>query len=214
MMNHLLRNNLIRESQHGLMNNKSCCTNLLEFLESATKAVDNGEPFDVVFLDFAKAFDKVPRERLLAKLRGHGIHEGAINWIRAWLTDRMQRVVLNGCSSTWKEVLSGVPQGSVLGPLLFLVFINDLDETTGMVSLLKKFADDTKLGQPAGTQQERERLQEALSNLCEWADKWCMSFNVSKCRVMHLGRGNVNQVPIHHEGGTTLQCGGGARHWS
>jgi hypothetical protein len=105
--------------------------------------------FDVIFLDFAKAFDKVPKERLLEKLRAHGVRGELLEWVRAWLTDRKQRVVLNGECSSWEEVLSGVPQGSVLGPPLFTVFINDLDQAVKFIELLKKFAEDTTLGQTA-----------------------------------------------------------------
>ncbi len=114
-----------------------------------TGAVDRGDPFDIIFLDFVKAFDKVPKERLLAKLRAHGISGEPLAWIEAWLTGRKQRVVINGEESSWEEVLSGVPQGSVLGPPLFTVFINDLDDMIKCIELLKKFADDTKLGQTA-----------------------------------------------------------------
>ncbi len=146
-------------------------------------------PFDVVFLDFAKAFDKVPRERLLEKLRAHGIRGKALNWIRNWLTGRKQRIVLNGKFSSWAEVISGVPQGSVLGPILFLIFINDLDSTV-LIDILRKFADDTKLGQAVGTNEERALLQQALDNLCQWSDTWGMEFNVKKCKVMHLGFNN------------------------
>ncbi len=94
-MDHLLRNDLLANSQHGFMPNKSCCTNLLEFFEKVTSVVDQGSPFDVIFLDFAKAFDKVPKERLLEKLRAL--------WVRAWLTDRKQRVVLYGECSSWRR---------------------------------------------------------------------------------------------------------------
>jgi hypothetical protein len=153
MMKHLLENELISPSQHGFMSGKSCTTNLLEFLEEVTKSVDKGTPMDIVFLDFAKAFDKVPMRRLLAKIKAHGIRGRTWEWIRQWLTGRKQRVVLNGKCSTWKEVLSGVPQGSVLGPILFLIFINDLDGAAKLVTLVRKFADDTKLGQKVGTEE-------------------------------------------------------------
>jgi hypothetical protein len=193
MMEHLLANNLLNKSQHGFTPGKSCCTNLLEFLEKTTEVIDEGKPFDVVFLDFAKAFDKVPRERLLEKLRAHGIRRKTLAWIRSWLTGRKQRVVLNGEYSTWAEVLSGVPQGSVLGPLLFLVFINDLDSAARLIEILKKFADDTKLGQTAETQEDRDKLQRTLDDLCEWGRTWGMVFNVKKCKIMHLGHNNICQ---------------------
>ena len=190
LMDHLLENKLINQSQHGFMSKKSCTTNLLEFMELVTKAVDEGDPVDVVYLDFAKAFDTVPKERLLEKLRAHGVRGEVLEWIRAWLTDRTQRVVLNGSTSTWKEVLSGVPQGSVLGPILFLIFINDLDFVERLIALLRKFADDTKLGQRVKTQEQAQLLQRALDELCEWADTWGMRFNVKKCKVMHFGHNN------------------------
>ena len=160
-------------------------------MEKVTSAVDEGVPYDVIFLDFAKAFDKVPRERLLEKLRAHGIRGKTLLWIRNWLSGRTQRVVINGKCSGWREVLSGVPQGSVLGPILFLIFINDLGRVARMIDALRKFADDTKLGQRAETMQERESMQEALDNLCQWADTWGMQFNVGKCKVMHFGHRNL-----------------------
>ncbi len=187
LMDHLTVNNLLNPSQHGFMPGKSCTTNLLEFMEKTTKVIDAGLPFDVFFLDFAKAFNKVPRERLLEKLRAHKVRGKVLNWIRNWLTGRRQRVVLNGKFSSWAEVLSGVPQGSVLGPILFLIFINDLDGAARLIEILRKFADETKLGQTMSTDEDKKRLQQALDNLCEWADKWGMEFNIKKCKIMHLG---------------------------
>ena len=187
---HLESKDLLNPSQHGFRSGRSCCTNLIEFMDRVTAAADAGEPMDVVFLDFAKAFDKVPHKRLGEKLRAHGVGGDLWRWIQNWLSNRQQRVVLNGRSSSWKEVLSGVPQGSVLGPLLFLVFINDLDGAAPGIDILRKFADDTKLGHQVKTDRGCGELQEALNQLCEWANLWGMEFNVSKCKVMHIGRNN------------------------
>lgn len=172
------------------MKQRSCTTNLLEFLEKATSVVDEGGGFDVIYLDFAKAFDKVPLKRLMRKVWAHGIRGRAYTWIKQWLTGRKQRVVLNGKFSSWKDVLSGVPQGSVLGPLLFLIYINDLDEVVAKVETVKKFADDTKVGKAVKTDKDRAELQQALDNLMEWAENWGMEFNVDKCKIMHMGRNN------------------------
>jgi hypothetical protein len=200
---HLSSNNLIGKSQHGFLRGRSCVTNLLEFLEKATTVVDSGEGFDVIYLDFAKAFDKVPTERLLRKVRAHGIRGQVLDWIRDWLTGRRQRVVLNGRFSSWADVLSGVPQGSVLGPLLFVIFINDMDSAVSQVDILRKFADDTKIGQKVMDARDRHTLQTALDRLCEWADKWGMQFNVSKCKVMHMGR--LNPRLTYSMGGLDLE---------
>lgn len=110
-----------------------------------------------------------------------GIHGNIIDWTEAWLKDRRQRTVLNGCYSDWMDVISGVPQGSVLGPLLFVVFINDIDLCSEQISILLKFVDDTKVANKVSTPEERDKLQSCLDNLVEWANKWCMKFNTEKC---------------------------------
>ena len=143
MMDFLIKHKLINPSQHRFLKARSCLTNLLYFFEETTKWVDEGSPVDVIYLDFQKAFDKVPHQRLLLKLKSHGMGNSIINWIEQWLNDRRQRVVVDGEVFCWKPVLSGVPQGSVLGPILLLVYINDLEE--GVTGTILKFADDTKL---------------------------------------------------------------------
>ena len=143
-------------------------------------------------MDFAKAFNKVPRLRLLNKLKAHSIDGFVLNWIESWLTGRSQRVVLNGEGSEWKPVESGVPQGSVLGPVCFVIFINDLDDVCQTISMIKKFADDTKLCNKIINDDDRKILQQCLDDLLDWANKWGMSFNISKCKVMHIGNKNPN----------------------
>ena len=186
IVDHLARNNLIKSTQHGFMAKHSCATKLLEFLE-VTKIYDEGDPLDIVYLDFAKAFDKVPHQRLLNKMRSLGIEGDILKWTESWLNDRRQRTVLNSCYSDWLEVKSGVPQGSVLVLLLFVIFINDIDECSEGISILLKFADDTKVANRVSTIEEQEKLQSCLDNLVEWADQWCMKFITDKCEVLHVG---------------------------
>ena len=172
-MEHLLENNLIKDSQHGFMPGKSCATNLVEFMDTVSKAVDDGEAVDIFYLDFAKAFDKVPRQRLIAKLRAKGIENGVVNWIEDWLTGRTQRVSIQGEQSEESSVDSGVPQGTVLGPTLFSVYIDDLEseiERRKLEVLVKKFADDTKGAKVIRSPEDRDKMQTALDCLCDWAE--------------------------------------------
>jgi len=189
IVKHLDIHNLIRDSQHGFRRGRSCTSNLLEFLDKVTEQINEKGNVDVIFLDFAKAFDKVPHMRLLTKLRAHGIDGCVAKWIASWLQGRMQRVCLDGRSSQWAFVLSGIPQGSVLGPLLFLIFVNDLD--SNLRNLLYKFADDTKVFGKVNNAADGVRLQEDLNRLCDWANMWQMEFNVAKCVTMHIGNGNI-----------------------
>lgn len=188
IMNHLTTHQLIRESQHGFTPKRSCLTNLLLFLDKVTKYIDESHPVDVLYLDFSKAFDKVPHLRLLKKLHAHGIGENISKWIEAWLCHREQRVTLAGTSSGWSAVTSGVPQGSVLGPTLFILYINDIDE--GVSSHISKFADDTKLIRKVGTAGEALALQDDLNRLYEWSKDWQMLFNTAKCKCLHFGFNN------------------------
>ena len=188
LVDHLATHNFISNSQHGFVSGRSCLTNLLEYLEYITKQIDNSNPVDCIFLDFSKAFDKVPHQRLLTKVKSFGIEGKVLGWITDWLKDRQQRVLLNGSKSEWHPVLSGVPQGSVLGPLLFILFVNDLDEVVS--SSISKFADDTKVYSSVSTHQDSISLQNDLDKLVEWSNTWQMKFNASKCKVIHFGSGN------------------------
>ena len=160
-----------------------------------TKWNDEGRCFDVIYLDFSKAFDVICHKRLIVKLEAIGIGGKMIEWIRDWLKGRRQRVRVGTDFSEWIEVLSSVLQGSVLGGTLFNIFIDDIDEAV-IMALIKKFADDTKMAAIVESQEDAKRMQENLNRLCEWAQKWKMKFNAAKCKVMNYGKKNL-KVWVH-----------------
>jgi hypothetical protein len=190
--NHLCKYSIVRQSQHGFIKNRSCLSNLLNYMEYVQNNVDANIPVDVIYLDFQKAFDKVSHKLLGFKLNECGIRGPLLMWIENWLADREQRVVLNGFSSEWLSVDSGVPQGSVLGPILFVIYINDIDQNID--SNLLKFADDTKVYRALVTDDDVSKLQNDLKKLCEWSELWSMNFNVEKCKVLHFGKNNPGIV--------------------
>ena len=143
LIKYMEANTLFSEYQHGFRSGRSCITQLIEAIEMWTEEVDMRNSVDVIYLDFQKAFDTVPHQRLLKKLSAYGIQGKLYSWIEDFLKERKQKVVLNGEESEWAPVSSGIPQGSVLGPTLFLIYINDLPEVVN--SCIKLFADDTKL---------------------------------------------------------------------
>lgn len=160
------------------------------FLEKVTENVDKGNKVDVIYYDFKKAFDTVSHKKLMTKLKQMKLNSWILNWIEDWLAGRQQRVVLNGQTSDWKDVTSGVVQGSVLGPVLFIAFIADLEGVLDWDTFLDIYADDTKTGRVVNTTADALKLQEDINKLSEWAQKWGMTFNVKKCKSIHFGYKN------------------------
>jgi len=189
IVGHATLNNLLTPAQHGFRPNRSCTTQLLLVTEEWTKWMDEDLPFDCIYLDYRKAFDSVPHERLLTKIHSLGVRGSLHKWIRSFLSGRRQRVRVDNSLSSWRPVTSGIPQGSVLGPTLFLFFINDLPSVTQNEVAL--FADDSKLYGTVAKVEDRESLQRDLHELGEWSAKWQLPFNEDKCSVIHYGRHNA-----------------------
>ena len=186
IMTHLLENSLLSTRQHGFINGRSTVTQLLNYLECCAKKVANGEVVDVVYLDFQKAFDKVPHARLIKKLRSYGIEGKLLAWIKEYLKDRTQIVRVNGELSRIAAVISGIPQGTVLGPLLFVIYINDILDNINSDGLL--FADDAKIFRAITCKEDSLKLQDDIVNLEEWSDKWLLKFHPDKCHLLTLGK--------------------------
>lgn len=181
---HLYKNRVISCEQHGFQSRCSCVTQLLESLNDWTLSYDEKKETDIIYMDFAKAFDSVAHQRLLYKLSHYGINGHIKNWIAAFLKDRRQRVVLRNGVSEWNKVISGVPQGSILGPILFIIFVNDLPSS--VVSTAKLFADDTKLYRQIISVSDCDNLQDDLNTLSAWSKLWLLKFNALKCIVLKI----------------------------
>ena len=193
IMEHLESNNLLSDFQHGFRQFRSCETQLLLFVDEMARGMCDGDQTDIAIMDFSKAFDVVPHERLLVKLEHYGIRGDTHQWIRAFLSNRSQQVIVDGAKSSPAPVTSGVPQGSVVGPILFLVFINDMPEC--IKSRCRLFADDSIIYREVSCEEDSRALQEDLEALQEWEVDWGMSFNPSKCHVMHVTR---KRQPLYH----------------
>ena len=184
IMKHYSRHNFISNTQHGFQKGLSCETQLATTVEELQKGLDNKYQQDVVILDFNKAFDKVPHRHLLKKLDASGIRGNTHKWLTAYLTNRTQRVIVDGRSSGEAPVVSGVPQGTVLGPLMFLTYIIDI--TSDLTSQMKLFADDALLFRPIKSEKDCKSLQKDLDTLEIWSKRWKMTFNISKCHVLRM----------------------------
>ena len=198
LLKHVKENELQCLQQHGFVKNKSVTTNLLEALNIWTEALDHNLPVDVLYLDYSKAFDTVPHQRLLKQVGSFGVTDQALQWIESFLSNRRQRVRVNNDVSDWSPVISGIPQGSILGPILFTLFVSDIPQAIDC--LISMFADDTKLYKILVSEASGDELEESLHQLEEWANKMQMKFHPGKCKVMHLGNRNPKKVYSMNDG--------------
>ena len=185
MVNHMAENDLLTNDHHGFWSGRSCTTQLLSVIETRTDQLEKGIDIDALYFDFSKAYDTVPHRRLLSKLESYKVSQQITDWVEAYLSNRKQRVLVNGTRSEWEAVSSGVPQGSVLGPVLFLIYINDLPKE--VKNCIRLFADDTKLYRTVTTDLDCLSLQQDIDKLEEWASKWQLKFHTKKCKTMRIG---------------------------
>ena len=204
VVNHMEQHNLFVDCQHGFRSRRSCETQLVSFIQDLIDGMIGGGQTDVILLDFSKAFDKVPHQRLLGKMRRLGINQNTVKWVENFLTHRTQRVVLEGMASSSKSVTSGVPQGTVVGPLLFLIFINDMPSYI-QHSQIRLFADDAVLYKTIKSKEDSTLLQQDLDNLLRWESQWQMSFHPDKCKVMNVTRSRTPKESIYNIRGQALE---------
>ena len=183
---YLKSENLLSSKQFGFINGRSTATQLLCYLDKCINTIVSGGVVDAIYFDFSKAFDTVPHQRLLKKLTSYGIDGKVHGWIKAFLENREQVVMVNGQKSYPVKVLSGIPQGSVLGPILFVLYINDLPDS--VLSDILLFADDTKIFRPVRNKEDATGIQNDIIRLQDWSNKWLLKFNIDKCHVLTLGK--------------------------
>ena len=182
----------IHELQHGFCKGKSCTSQLLQVYHEIGSVLDSGGRVDVAYLDFSRAFDSVSHSLLIKKLvTQYGFRGNLLKWLNDYLSNRKQRVIIDSVASDWKPVTSGVPQGSILGPLMFLLFINDMPLVTSSCTTAL-FADDAKCFKEIKSVNDCIKLQNDLTNLYKWSKDWGMSFNLNKCKILSITRSRIN----------------------
>ena len=185
ILTHLAYHKILSDAQHGFRKRRSCDTQLLRVLNDFARGLEDKSQTDIIFLDFAKAVDKASHQGLLRKAHYNGIRGHTCKWIESFLDNRSQQVVIDGHFSIDAKITSGVPQGSVLGPLLFLIYINDLPNCV-QNSVCRLFADDYILCQRIRSSQDSHKLQADLDQLLKWESIWLMEFYTSKCQVISI----------------------------
>ena len=185
-MNYLESNHILNDYQYGFRSSHSCQAQLISIIEELQLALDYHHQVDLLMLDFSKAFDTVPHQHLLKKLKYYGINGKLYYRLSIWLTKRSQRVVVDGYKSKYAKVISGVPQGTVLGPVMFLLYINNINNN--IYSSLRLFADDCIIYRIIKSEQDHLQLQQDLHTVYEWSQKWQMHFNISKCVALRCCR--------------------------
>ena len=186
IVTHADTHNILYPLQHGFRRSRSCETQLLEFVDDVSKNIEKSTQTDILIMDFSKAFDKVSHNLLIHKLNYYGIQGKTNRWINSFLKSRTQAVVLEGVTSDYVPVQSGVPQGSVLGPSLFLFYINDIP--VGLDSTIRLFADDTIAYLAIKSNTDCVTLQNDLNKLGVWENKWKMAFHPDKCNVLSISK--------------------------
>ena len=195
MVNFIEDNNMLCNGQHGFRAGRSCLTQLLCHFDEIMQGLTNGCDTDAIYLDFAKAFDKVDHRLLLLKLKQYGFGEDITNWISSFLSDRSQNVVVNGQTSYLAKIISGVPQGTVLGPLLFILFVNDMHWCVKH-STIRLFADDTRLLKRISSSDDVNLLQSDLESVINWAKENNMTLHEDKFEYI-VHRHNQKDLLLH-----------------
>ena len=188
---HLRTNNILNKMQHGFLSGHSTCTNLLEALNDWTNSLKNGYGTRIVFIDLKRAFDTVCQNKLIFKLLNAGINGKLLDILSSFLLNRTQCVVINDIISETKMLTSGVPQGSVLGPLLFIFYLNDICSSLCENTTLNCFADDAKLYKEIRSNDDIVSLQTDLTNLVTWTSDWQLQISVEKCAILHVKPDNI-----------------------
>ena len=190
-------NSFLSDCQHGFVHGRSCTTQLVQLVDKLSELLDQGIGVDTVYLDFSKAFDSVPHQRLLQKLESYGVIGSVLQWIQSFLLSRKQKVAIGAAVSTWAEVINGVPQGSVFGPVLFVCYINDMPDIVS--SLIFLYADDAKVCNEIRCHKDSEKLQLNLYRLSDWSVKWLLQFHLGKCKTMHFGNSSFDTQHSMHD---------------